>query len=177
MRAGRPQEVDMQRIIDLAAAAGLLAARIGNALWWLGPTLGRIVVGVVFVQSGWGKLHDLPSVTEYFASLGLPNPGFQAALASTTELVCGALLLAGLATRFAVVPLIITMCVAIRTALWDQVDGIASTFSMIEGLYIVLCVWLGTTGAGPLSIDARLARWYTQPIASAARPQSARALA
>lgn len=162
----------MQRIIDLAAAAGLLAARIGNALWWLGPTLGRIVVGVVFVQSGWGKLHDLPSVTEYFASLGLPNPGFQAALASTTELVCGALLLAGFATRFAVVPLIVTMCVAIRTALWDQVDGIASTFSMIEGLYIVLCIWLGTTGAGPLSLDALLARWYAQPAASPAHARS-----
>jgi len=167
----------MQRIMDLAAAAARLAARIGNALWWLGPTLGRIVVGVVFVQSGWGKLHDLPRVTEYFASLGLPNPGFQATLASTTELVCGALLLAGFATRFAVVPLIVTMCVAIRTALWDQVDGISSTFSMIEGLYIVLCVWLGTTGAGPLSIDALLARWYTRPVATAARTQSVRALA
>ena len=168
----------MHRIIQLIAAVALLAARVGNALWWLGPTLARIVVGVVFVQSGWGKLRDLASVTEYFASLGLPNPAFQAALASTTELVCGALLLAGVATRFAVVPLIVTMCVAIRTARWEEVDGIASTFSMIEGLYIVLCVWLGTTGAGPLSVDAVLARWYARwPETPAANPSTQRALA
>jgi putative oxidoreductase len=153
----------MQRMVQLIAFVAALAARIGNALGWLGPTLARIVLGVVFVQSGWGKLHDLASVTDYFASLGLPNPAFRAALASTTELVCGALLLAGFATRFAVVPLIVTMCVAIRTARWDEVDGIASTFTMIEGLYIVLCVWLGTTGAGPLSLDALIARWYTRP--------------
>ena len=166
----------MHRIVDLIASVAELAARIGNALWWLGPTLGRIVVGVVFVQSGWGKLHDLAKVTDYFASLGLPKPAFQAALASTTEFVCGALVLVGFATRFAVVPLIITMCVAIRSALWDQVDGISSTFSMIEGLYIVLCAWLGTTGAGPLSVDALIARWYAGSAETAAR-ESIRALA
>ena len=169
----------MQRIVQLIAAVANLAARIGNSLRWLGPTLGRIAVGLVFVQSGWGKLHDLGSVTEYFASLGLPNPAFQAALASTTELVCGALLLVGFATRFAVVPLIITMCVAIRTAKWDEIDGIISVFTTIEGLYIVLCIWLGTTGAGPLSIDALLSRWYARsapaPEPTAARPATIRA--
>jgi putative oxidoreductase len=158
----------MHTLSTRIAAVVALVARIGNGLGWLGPTLARIVVGVVFVQSGWGKLHDLVSVTDYFASLGLPNPAFQAALAATTELVCGSLLLAGVATRFAIVPLIVTMCVAIRTARWDEVDGIASTFTMIEGLYIVLCVWLGTTGAGPLSLDALIARWWARPTGAAA---------
>jgi putative oxidoreductase len=152
----------MQRIVDLIAAVANLAARIGNSLRWLGPTLGRIAVGLVFVQSGWGKLHSLDSVTDYFASLGLPNPAFQAALAATAELVCGTLLLIGFATRFATLPLIITMCVAIRTAKWDDIDGVISVFTTIEGLYIVLCIWLATTGAGPLSIDALLARWYAR---------------
>lgn len=167
----------MHRIAQLIAATAALAARIGNALWWLGPTLARLAVGLVFVQSGWGKLQDLASVTEYFASLGLPNPAFQAALASTAELVCGALLLAGFATRFAVVPLIITMCVAIRTARWDEVTGIGSVFTMIEGLYIVLCIWLGTTGAGPLSLDALLARWWAGSPDTATTRASVRALA
>jgi len=92
--------------------------------------------------------------------------------------VCGSLLLGGFATRFAVVPLIVTMCVAIRTARWDEVDGIASTFTMIEGLYIVLCVWLGTSGAGPLSLDALLARWYSQRADAPVKQQTGvRALA
>ena len=59
-------------------------------------------------------------------------------------------------------PLIITMCVAIRTAKWDDIDSVISVFTTIEGLYIVLCIWLATTGAGPLSIDALLARWYAR---------------
>ena len=148
----------MHAIIRLATVLNGPAARIAGALTWLPPTLARVVVGVVFVQSGWGKLNDIDKVIAFFTSLGLPMPAFQAYLASTSELVCGALLLVGLATRFAVVPLIITMIVAIRTALWDQVDGVASLFTMIEFLYIVLFIWIGVAGAGSLSIDALLGR-------------------
>jgi putative oxidoreductase len=148
----------MQRIVDLLSAVTTLAARIAGALEWLPPTLARVVVGTVFLQSGWGKLNDLPKVIDFFASLGLPYPAFQARLASSAELICGALLLLGFATRFAVVPLIITMIVAIRTALWDQVDGVTSLYGLAEFLYIVLLVWLGVQGAGPLSADAVVAR-------------------
>ena len=156
----------MHRMLALYSTVNRLAARIGNALQGVSPLVARVVVGVVFVQSGWGKLNDLASVTEFFTSLGLPAPAFQAVLASTTELVCGALLLVGLATRVAAVPLIITMIVAIRTALWDQVEGVASLFTMIEFLYIVLCVWLGTHGAGPVSIDALIERRSARTVAS-----------
>jgi putative oxidoreductase len=148
----------MTRISLLITALVELAERIGTALRWLSPTLARLTVGLVFFQSGWGKLHDLESVTTYFTELGLPNPAFQAQLASTAEFVCGGLLLLGLATRFAVVPLIVTMCVAIRTALWEQVSGIGSLVGLLEFSYIALLVWLGTDGAGPLSLDAVLAR-------------------
>ena len=48
---------------------------------------------------------NLKKVTDYFTQLGLPAPAFQAALTSTTEFVCGSLLLLGLCTRFAAVPL------------------------------------------------------------------------
>lgn len=148
----------MASIVRLATLLDALAGRVAGALGWLPPTLARVVVGVVFVQSGWGKLTDIDTVIEFFTSLGLPMAAFQAYLASTSELVCGALLLVGLATRFAVVPLIVTMVVAIRTALWDQIDGVASLFAMIEFLYIVLFVWLGVAGPGPLSVDALIAR-------------------
>ena len=119
----------------------------------------RIVLGVMFIQSGHGKLfggHE--KVTGYFTELGIPNPAFQARLASTAEFVCGGLLLLGLATRFAVVPLIVTMCVAIRTAQWENVDGIGSLVGLLEFSYIALLVWLGTDGPGPLSLDGLIAR-------------------
>lgn len=148
----------MPAIIRLATTLDALARRIAGMLGWLPPTLARVVVGVVFIQSGWGKLSDIGRVIDFFGSLGLPLPTFQAYLASTSELLCGTLLLLGLATRFAVVPLIVTMTVAIRTALWDQVEGVASLFTMIEFLYIVLFVWIGVSGPGPLSADALLGR-------------------
>lgn len=148
----------MNRILTPFTAAARLAERIGNALTWVSPTLARLTVGMVFFQSGWGKLHDLQKVINYFTDLGLPAPAFQARLASTTEFVCGALLLAGLATRFAVVPLIITMCVAIRTALWDQVEGVSTLVGLTEFAYIALLAWLGTNGPGPLSLDQLIAR-------------------
>jgi len=153
-------EEAMNRIVALLTVlTGLtgLAERVGTALQWLSPTLARLTVGLVFLQSGWGKLHDLDKITNYFTELGLAAPAFQARFASTTEFVCGGLLLVGLATRFAAVPLIVVMCVAIRTALWEQVDGIASLVGLLEFAYIVLLVWLGTNGAGPLSLDRLIA--------------------
>jgi putative oxidoreductase len=148
----------MNRISAAATSAARLAERIGDALRWLSPTIARLTVGLVFFQSGWGKLHDLEKVTGYFAELGIPNPAFQARFASTTEFVCGGLLLLGLATRFAVVPLIVTMCVAIRTAQWENVDGIGSLVGLLEFSYVALLVWLGTDGPGPLSLDRLIAR-------------------
>src|SRR4029077_6503246 len=143
----------MNRVSTLIRAVAGLAERVGHTLHWLSPTVARLTVGLIFFQSGWGKLHDLAKVTDYFTELGLPAPAFQATLVSTTEFVCGSLLLAGLATRFAAVPLMITMVVALRTALWDQIDSLGRLFGLAEFLYIALLLWLATFGAGPLSID------------------------
>jgi putative oxidoreductase len=162
----------MKRIVALLTGLTGLAERIGTALQWLSPALARLTVGLVFLQSGWGKLHDLEKVTNYFTELGLAAPAFQARLASTTEFVCGGLLLVGFATRFAAVPLIVTMCVAIRTALWAQVDGIGSLVGLTEFAYIALLVWLGTNGAGPLSLDHLIARGW-QHRASGRAPMGA----
>ena len=151
----------MRRMLELLDWLVNVAERVGNSFSWLSPTIARLTVGLVFLNSGWGKLHDLDKVTGFFTDLGLPAPWFQARLASTTELVCGALLLIGLATRFAALPLIITMLVAIRTAQWEQVDGISSLVGLLEFSYIALLVYLGTYGPGPLSLDAVIARLRT----------------
>ena len=129
------------------------------------PALARLTVGMVFLQSGWGKLHDLDKVTHYFTELGLAAPAFQARLVSATEFVCGGLVLVGLATRVAAVPLIVVMCVAIRTALRAQVDGLGGLVGLTEFAYIALLVWLGTNGAGPLSLDGLIARGWRQRAA------------
>ena len=167
----------MYRMWNGFGAILALAERVGTALQWLSPTLARVVVGMVFFQSGWGKLHDLGKVTDFFVELGVPAPALQARFVASTEFACGSLLLLGLATRLAVVPLIVTMCVAIRTALWDQVDGVSSLFGITEFLYITLLVWLGTTGAGPISLDGLLGRrGVGRDVSAVGQPAPARVL-
>jgi putative oxidoreductase len=167
----------MTKLLSLFVNLENLARRVARSLEWFPPTIARIGVGTVFVQSGWGKLHNLEQVTGFFSELGLPAPGFHAVFVSTTELVCGALVLVGLCTRLAAVPLFITMLVAIRTALWDQVDSLGSLFGLTETLYAVVFLWLATSGPGPISLDGLLTRRGRREGSAAAAPLSGSSLA
>ncbi len=126
---------------------------------WFPPLLARTTVGWVFIESGWGKLHNIPKVTEFFTSLGLPAPEFQAHLVATTEFGCGLLLLLGLLTRLASIPLTIVMTVAIMTAKRSEIESFSDVFSFSEYLYIVLFIWLIIAGAGSLSMDRLIKQW------------------
>jgi putative oxidoreductase len=131
---------------------------IAGRLAWLAPLAARIAVGLVFVTAGFGKLQHLDRVIEFFRSLGIPAPELQAPFVAATELCGGTLLLLGLATRFAAVPLAITMVVAIRTALWGELEGVIDLLGRQEFLFIALLGWLAIAGAGAVSLDALVAR-------------------
>ena len=130
----------------------------GDKLSFIGPTLARVTVGLVFVGTGWGKLHTLPDVTEFFASLHIPFPAFNATLAASTEFFGGWLVLLGLGTRLASLPLAFTMVVAIITAKRGDISGLTSLVGFEEWSYLVLFIWLAVAGAGPLSLD-KLVSW------------------
>nr|HNI57421.1 DoxX family protein [Elusimicrobiota bacterium] len=76
-----------------------------SRLDFLPGLLSRITLGFIFVQSGWGKLHHLDKVTEFFRALGIPAPGLQAPFVATVELAAGGLVLVGFFTRLAALPL------------------------------------------------------------------------
>ena len=78
----------------------------------------------------------------------------RASFASANEFVCGVLVLLGLATRVASIPLIVVMLVAIRTAQWENVDSTAALLGLVEWSYIVIFAWLAIAGAGAVSLDA-----------------------
>jgi putative oxidoreductase len=124
-----------------------------GSLQWLAPTVARLTLGLVFIGTGWGKLHSLDQVTEFFTSLGIPAPGFHAHLVATTEFVGGGLLLLGFLARLASIPIIITMIVAIATARMGDVHGLIGFFGLQELDYIALALVVLVLGAGPLSID------------------------
>jgi putative oxidoreductase len=132
---------------------------IADKMSWLGPTLARLTVGVVFMTTGWGKLHGLDDVTKLFTDLHIPAPAFQAALVATTEFVGGLLILIGLFTRLAALPLAVTMVVAILTAKRGDIDGLSTLLGFEEFTYLVVFLWLAVAGPGPLSLDRLLGKW------------------
>ena len=52
--------------------------KILKTLNWLPPLAARMTLGLVFIESGWGKLHNLEKVTSYFTELGIPFASIQA---------------------------------------------------------------------------------------------------
>jgi len=133
-------------------------AAIRDKVEFLGPTLARLTLASVFIGTGWGKLNNIGSTIDYFTSLHIPGPAFNARLAAGTEFVGGVLLLLGLFTRLAVLPMAFTMVIAILTAKRDDLDGVRALLGFEEWTYIVLFVWLALAGPGPLSLDAVWAR-------------------
>jgi putative oxidoreductase len=142
-------------IISAARGRGLALA---HRLDWLAPLVGRITLGVLFMSTGWGKVHNLAKVTAFFTDLGIPAPGLNAHVVSFVELIGGALLLVGLASRLAALPLIVSMAVAILTAQRDQIHGLPDLFGLVEWTYLALLLWVAIAGPGKISLDYLLTR-------------------
>lgn len=115
--------------------------------------LSRIVIGFVFIESGFGKLNNLNKVVSYFESLHIPLASLQAPMVAGLELACGILILVGFLTRLASLPLLAIMAVALATAKAEDIAGISDLFGTIEFLYIVILSWLAALGANIFSMD------------------------
>jgi putative oxidoreductase len=118
----------------------------------------RLYWGWQFAQSGWGKLHNLPHVTDFFASLNIPFPHANAVLVSNLEFSGGILLILGLATKFTGLVLTGNMFVAYVTAEREALSSIfsdpgkfyaADPYTFLFASLIVLIF-----GAGLFSLDA-----------------------
>ena len=75
----------------------------------------RIAVGLIFFTQGILKYTDPHMGVERFARIGFPHPSFTAHFVGMFEVICGALVLFGLVTRLAAVPLLVIICTAIAT--------------------------------------------------------------
>jgi putative oxidoreductase len=76
----------------------------------------RLYWGWQLVQSGWGKLHNLEKVTDFFTSLGLPMPAQMAVFISCVELFGGIFLALGLLSRLTALVLTVNLITAYITA-------------------------------------------------------------
>jgi len=141
-------------------------AKVGNTLQSPFLLLIRLYWGWQLAQTGWGKLHTLDKVTEYFSSLGLPAPGPTAAMIGTLELVGGILLILGLASRLISIPLTVSMFTAYVTADREALLSFISepdkfyAAAPFTFLFVVLIVLI--FGPGKFSVD-ELMHWNTEP--------------
>jgi putative oxidoreductase len=121
----------------------------------------RLAVGLIFFTQGILKYTDPNMGVVRFARIGFPHPSFTAHLVGAFEIVCGILVLLGLLTRAAAVPLLIVITTAIMTTkipelfrenqgLWYMISDARTDFAMFCSLVFLICV-----GGGAGSVDAR----------------------
>lgn len=136
----------------------------------------RIMVGAVFLAEGIQKfLYPAEVGAGRFARIGLPQPELVAPFVGSIEILCGTLVIVGLFTRLAAIPLLTIMAVAIATTkvpillghdlgpfqlrqlpyygFWGFAHETRTDFSMLMGSLFLLIA-----GPGPLSLDARRRR-------------------
>jgi putative oxidoreductase len=117
----------------------------------------RILMAVIFILAGFGKLTDISGTAAYFGMYNLPAPSAAAVIAGLIELIGGLAILVGFQTRIAgwvmAAFCIVTALIAHRDwADLDQLIHFQKNLAMAGG-FLVLAVH----GAGPLSVDARRA--------------------
>lgn len=132
------------------------SARIAKAVLLI-----RILVGWVFLSEGVQKfLFPEALGVGRFLKIGIPWPHVSAPFVGTVEIVCGTLILLGLATRLAALPLLAVILVALystkivaiaKLGFWGTLHEARTDVSMLLALLFLLIV-----GGGSLSLDAAL---------------------
>ena len=125
-----------------------------------GIILIRLAVGLIFLTQGILKFSDPKMGVIRFARIGFTYPSFTAHFVGTFEIACGLLVLIGLGTRLASIPLLIIIGTAIATTkipelfrpeqgFWFMVSDARTDFAMLTSLIFLLIA-----GGGSFSVDA-----------------------
>jgi putative oxidoreductase len=123
--------------------------------------IARILLAVLFILAGYGKLTNIGGTAAYFESLGLPNGTLVAWASGLFELIAGLLVLVGFQTRLAAAALAVFCAVAGYLGHYGQGgdDPVLVLMHMqsfmkdlgLAGGFLLLSLH----GAGSLSVDGR----------------------
>ena len=120
----------------------------------------RLYWGWQLAQSGWGKLHHLSNVGEYFATLGLPMPAQMAVFIACVEFFGGIFLALGLASR--ITGLVLTVNLTMAYVIGDR-EALFSFFSDPDKFvaaapfaFLMVALIVLIFGAGGISADAAI---------------------
>jgi putative oxidoreductase len=127
----------------------------------------RLYWGWQFMQTGWGKLHNLSHVTAFFASLGIPAPGVMAPFIALLEFFGGILLIAGLATRLIGLLLagntLVAYITADRMALTSILSDPGKFYVADPFTFLFASLLVFIFGAGIFSLDALIDKNWVEP--------------
>jgi len=131
---------------------------MNSTLEQIGTLLGRVLLSIIFLMSGFGKIRDWPGTAEHMESYGMPLVPFFLTGAIIFELAGGLSLLLGFRARVGALLLIVFLIPAtiIFHAFWNvpdeqmrmQMIQFLKNLAIMGGLFVVLA-----HGAGPISID------------------------
>ncbi|MGO4447494.1 DoxX family protein [Phyllobacterium sp. TAF24] len=115
--------------------------------------ISRILLTLLFIPAGFGKLSDIAGTAGYFAAKGLPLPTVTAVIVGLVELVGGLAVLFGFKTRYAAVLLGLFTLGAAYVGHWAPFEGTQffKNLAIAGGFFV-----LAQHGAGSLSVDAKL---------------------
>src|SRR5246127_4536623 len=120
----------------------------------------RLYWGWQLAQSGWGKLHHLPNVTEFFASLGLPMPAQMAVFIACGEFFGGFFLALGLLSRLTALVLTVNMIMAYviadREAFFSFFSDPDKFSAAAPFVFLVASLIVLIFGTGKISLDSAL---------------------
>ena len=121
----------------------------------------RLYWGWQLAQSGWGKLHHLSNVGEYFATLGLPIPAQMAVFISCVEFFGGIFLALGLASRITGLVLTVNLTMAYvigdREALLSFLSDPDKFIAAAPFAFLMVALIVLIFGAGRISADTAIA--------------------
>lgn len=124
---------------------------------------GRILLGWLFLASGWAKLGNIAGTTAYFTNQGLSPAGFWAWFAGVAEFAMGAGLILGVATRYAALAsflwVLVTTAIAHRYWTYPAAQQGAQYNNFLKNLSIMGgSLYVFVYGAGRYAVDAVLAK-------------------
>src|SRR5258708_7843935 len=124
----------------------------------------RLYWGWQLAQSGWGKVHHLSNVTEFFASLGLPMPMQMAVFIACVEFFGGIFLALGLFSRVTAMVLTVNMTMAYvigdREALLSFFSDPGKFIAAAPFAFLIVSLIVLIFGAGRISIDTPIAFFF-----------------
>ena len=126
----------------------------------------RLYWGWQFAQDGWGKLHHLDRVGQFFASLNLPMPAETALFVALIEFAGGILFALGIGTRFVSLVLFVNMTVAFWTAEKDAFLGVLTNPDKFQAAdaynYWFAALLILILGPGTFAADRLIGRRFSR---------------